>query len=313
MIKTNSIKAWILAARPKTLSAAAVPVFIGIALAIRDTMGHIQWMPALLCLLFAWVMQIDSNLVNDYFDFKHGNDGEDRLGPKRACAEGWITLSAMKYGIIATTLLGCLIGLPLIFFGGWQMVIVGICCVIFCFLYTTKLSYIGMGDVLVLLFFGIVPVCCTYYLALPESQQTMTYEVFIYAVCCGLVVDTLLVVNNYRDCDNDRKAGKQTLIVKIGKRKAEQLYLLLGFIPFAVMVAGTINLTYTTNSMTSIALLYLIYIILHITTYHKMKHIRVGKQLNSILGKTARNILLYGIICFVTITSTVWLKWIGLN
>lgn len=105
MIETNSIKAWYLAARPKTLTAAAVPVLLGIALAYKDAQ-QIQTLPALLCLLFAWVMQIDSNLVNDYFDFKHGNDDETRLGPKRACAEGWITLEAMKWGIILTTLPG---------------------------------------------------------------------------------------------------------------------------------------------------------------------------------------------------------------
>lgn len=119
--------------------------FIGYCgLAYKDVQ-QIQTLPALLCLLFAWVMQIDSNLVNDYFDFKHGNDDETRLGPKRACAEGWITLGAMKWGIILTTLLGCAIGFPLVLFGGWEMVIVGICCVVFCFLYTTCLSYLGHG------------------------------------------------------------------------------------------------------------------------------------------------------------------------
>ena len=118
MIKTNSIKAWFLAARPVTLSAAAVPVMLGTALAYKDSNANCQWIPALLCLLFAWIMQIDSNLVNDFFDFKHGNDDETRLGPKRACAEGWITMKAMKWGIIITTLLGCIIGLPLAFYGG---------------------------------------------------------------------------------------------------------------------------------------------------------------------------------------------------
>lgn len=152
MIKTNSIKAWFLAARPVTLSAAAVPVMLGTALAYKDSNANCQWIPALLCLLFAWIMQIDSNLVNDFFDFKHGNDDETRLGPKRACAEGWITMKAMKWGIIITTLLGCIIGLPLAFYGGKEMIIVGICCVLFCFLYTTKLSYLGLGDLLVLLF-----------------------------------------------------------------------------------------------------------------------------------------------------------------
>ena len=111
MVKTNSLKAWFLAARPVTLTAAAVPVMLGVALAYKDSNTHFQWIPALLCLLFAWVMQIDSNLVNDFFDFKHGNDDETRLGPKRACAEGWITMKAMKWGIILTTLLGCAIGL----------------------------------------------------------------------------------------------------------------------------------------------------------------------------------------------------------
>ena len=157
MVKTNSLKAWFLAARPVTLTAAAVPVMLGVALAYKDTNAQCQWIPALLCLLFAWVMQIDSNLVNDFFDFKHGNDDETRLGPKRACAEGWITMKAMKWGIILTTLLGCAIGLPLAFYGGKEMIIVGICCVLFCFLYTTKLSYLGLGDLLVLIFFGIVP------------------------------------------------------------------------------------------------------------------------------------------------------------
>ena len=240
MIATNSIKAWFLAARPKTLSAAAVPVLIAIALAMRDcylmeTVGdaaqpHILHIPALLCLLFAWVMQIDSNFVNDYFDFKRGNDDETRLGPKRACAEGWITESAMKTGIIVTTLLGCAIGLPLVIYGGMAMIWVGVACVAFCFLYTTTFSYHGMGDILVLLFFGIVPVCCTYYVIMPEGYKTVSTEVVMAAIACGLVVDTLLVVNNFRDRDNDREAGKRTLIVKLIDRWDEKsalwLYLL---------------------------------------------------------------------------------------
>ena len=238
MIETNSIKAWYLAARPKTLTAAAVPVLLGIALAYKDAQ-QIQTLPALLCLLFAWVMQIDSNLVNDYFDFKHGNDDETRLGPKRACAEGWITLGAMKWGIILTTFLGCAIGLPLVLFGGWEMVIVGICCVVFCFLYTTCLSYLGMGDLLVLLFFGIVPVCCTYYLVMPEPMQGVSMEAVLVSVACGLVVDTLLILNNYRDHDNDLRAGKKTLVVHIGKKNAERLYCALGNLGIITIIGVT--------------------------------------------------------------------------
>ena len=251
MVKTNSLKAWFLAARPKTLSAAAVPVMLGTALAYKDSSANCQWVPALLCLLFAWVMQIDSNFVNDFFDFKHGNDDETRLGPKRACAEGWITMKAMKWGIIITTLLGCIIGLPLAFYGGKEMIIVGICCVLFCFLYTTKLSYLGLGDLLVLLFFGIVPVCCTYYLVMPEEMQTVSAEAVLTSIACGLVVDTLLILNNYRDHDNDIKAGKKTLIVHIGKKNGERLYCALGNIGILTMIG--INayevFAYDTNSI----------------------------------------------------------------
>ncbi len=290
-----------MAARPKTLTAAAVPVLMGIAMAQKDAEG-IRWTPALLCLLFAWVMQIDSNFVNDYFDFKHGNDDETRLGPKRACAEGWITLPAMQRGICLTTLLGCAIGLPLVLFGGWEMVFVGICCVIFCFLYTTCLSYLGLGDVLVLLFFGIVPVCCTYYLVLPETRQGLTPEVAWASVACGLVVDTLLVVNNYRDHGNDLKVGKKTLVVHIGKRNAERLYLGLGLV--AALVMTVLSFQNIQESGIYLYELLLIYIVLHFTTYRRMVAIGEGKELNKILGMTARNIFVFGILSAIVIIGS---------
>ncbi len=299
MIETNSIKAWFLAARPKTLTAAAVPVLLGIALACQ--LGSIRWVPALLCLLFAWVMQIDSNLVNDYFDFKHGNDDETRLGPKRACAEGWVTMRAMKLAIGITTLLGCAIGLPLVLFGGWEMVIVGICCVIFCFLYTTCLSYLGLGDVLVLVFFGIVPVCCTYYLVVPEIDQGITKEVLLASIACGMVVDTLLIVNNYRDHDNDLKAGKKTLVVHIGKKNAEWLYLMLGIVATLIMIGISVYDTLTYGMLTYMLPLYGAYVGIHALTYHKMKEIGEGRELNKVLGETARNIFIFGIVSVVVI------------
>ena len=295
MIETNSIKAWYLAARPKTLTAAAVPVLLGIALAYKDAQ-QIQALPALLCLLFAWVMQIDSNLVNDYFDFKHGNDDETRLGPKRACAEGWITLGAMKWGIILTTLLGCAIGFPLVLFGGWKMVIVGICCGVFCFLYTTCLSYLGMGDILVLLFFGIVPVCCTYYLVMPETMQGVSMETVLVSVACGLVVDTLLILNNYRDHDNDLRAGKKTLVVHIGKKNAERLYCALGNLGIITIIGVTTYEVFQHEASSIFLPFAALYIVLHNRTYMEMKKIGEGRELNRILGKTALNIFCFGIV-----------------
>ena len=102
------------------------------------------------------------------------------------------------------------------------MILVGTMCVLFAFLYTTKLSYLGLGDLLVLVFFGIVPVCLTYYVIMPDNGQTITLEVFLASISCGLVIDTLLLVNNYRDRDNDKRDGKNTLVVRIGEKATEK-------------------------------------------------------------------------------------------
>lgn len=303
-VKVNSLNAWILAARPKTLTGASVPIMIGIAFAFTDVgWQHFQVLPAILCILFAFIMQIDANFVNDYFDCLKGNDdSETRLGPRRACSEGWITLPAMRKGLVLTTLLACLVGLPLIYYGGWEMIIIGLFCVAFCFLYTTKLSYLGLGDLLVLVFFGIVPVCLTYYVILPKGIQTITWQAFIASVACGLIIDTLLVVNNYRDRDNDKQVNKNTLIVRIGEKKSEQLYLWLGILGVLLMA---IVFFFANNAMNilSIALLFF-YLLLHTRTWKEMKRIKYGKELNKVLGLTARNMFVYGLLTTIGILLT---------
>lgn len=307
MVKTNSVKAWLLATRPKTLSAAAVPVMIGTAFAWRNTSEQFNWIPAILCLLFAWIMQIDSNLVNDYFDFKKGNDDETRLGPKRACSEGWITSDAMVWGILITTLLGCMTGIPLILYGGLEMVMVGIACVVFCFLYTTLFSYHGLGDILVLLFFGIIPVCCTYYVCMPLHQQIPTGEVIASSIACGLAIDALLIVNNYRDIDNDRSNGKITLAVRLGESKTRRLYESIGYIAAGIMIILVFFDLYQTNKFIPTYAIYLIYIILHRQSYQEMKRINKGAKLNQVLGLTARNILVFGILSVAAILSVIFI------
>ena len=307
MVKTNSVKAWLLATRPKTLSAAAVPVMIGTAFAWRNTSEQFNWIPAILCLLFAWIMQIDSNLVNDYFDFKKGNDDETRLGPKRACSEGWITSDAMVWGILITTLLGCMTGIPLILYGGLEMVMVGIACVVFCFLYTTLFSYHGLGDILVLLFFGIIPVCCTYYVCMPLHQQIPTGEVIASSIACGLAIDALLIVNNYRDIDNDRSNGKITLAVRLGESKTRRLYESIGYIAAGIMISLVFFDLYQTDKFIPTYAIYLIYIILHRQSYQEMKRINKGAKLNQVLGLTARNILVFGILSVAAILSVIFI------
>lgn len=307
MVKTNSVKAWLLATRPKTLSAAAVPVMIGTAFAWRNTSEQFNWIPAILCLLFAWIMQIDSNLVNDYFDFKKGNDDETRLGPKRACSEGWITSDAMVWGILITTLLGCMTGIPLILYGGLEMVMVGIACVVFCFLYTTLFSYHGLGDILVLLFFGIIPVCCTYYVCMPLHQQIPTGEVIASSIACGLAIDALLIVNNYRDIDNDRSNGKITLAVRLGASKTRRLYESIGYIAAGIMIILVFFDLYQIDKFIPTYAIYLIYIILHRQSYQEMKSINKGAKLNQVLGLTARNILVFGILSVAAILSVIFI------
>ena len=290
-VKTNSARAWLLAARPKTLTGAAVPVMIGVALAWVDSRDYyggdaFSWTAALLCLLFAFVMQIDANFINDFFDFARGaDDAATRLGPRRACAQGWVKLDSMKRAIAGATCLACVVGLPLILFGGLEMIFVGAVCVLFCFLYTTHFSYMGLGDVLVLVFFGIVPVCISYYLQL----HTVTWQVLLASLACGLVIDALLIVNNFRDRDLDREAGKNTLIVRLGAKAGLQLYLGVGI---GAMILGG---TFWMNGHPLAFCLPFVYLVLHVFTYLKIKRIDKGKALNLCLGETARNIFIYGL------------------
>ena len=291
----NSFKAWILAARPKTLTGAAVPVMIALALAwsrcahVNDSPQEsdipFAWIPAVLCLLFAFIMQIDANFVNDYFDFLHGNDDETRLGPKRACAMGWVSASAMRRAIMLTTSIAGLVGLPLVWYGGWTMVVIGLLCIVFCFLYTTCLSYHGLGDVLVLVFFGIVPVCVPYYILTHE----INLEVVVASVACGIVIDTLLMVNNYRDIENDRRAGKITLAVRLGKLRSQRFYLALA------IVACLAGIVFAFSGHLWASILPVFYLLLHIQAYRHMVRIDHGRELNRVLGETARNMFVYGL------------------
>ncbi len=291
MVKTNGLKAWFLAARPKTLTGAASPVLMGGTLALHDvesaSRGELL-LPFLLCLLFAFLMQIDSNFVNDYFDFRKGTDREDRLGPERACAQGWVTPKAMRIAIGITTLLACCVGLPLILWGGWQLVIVGLLCVLFCFLYTTCLSYLGYGDLLVLVFFGLVPVCCTYYVLV----GTVSFPALLAGIACGLATDCLLMVNNYRDRNQDVVSGKRTLVVRFGARFGLTAYALLGV--FAALL-GSWSIYSASGTFRPLSLL-VIYVATHFGVSIQMLHVD-GKALNAILGKTAFCIFLIG-LCY---------------
>ena len=285
----GSPKAWMLAARPKTLTGAAVPVMIGLSLAFADVGGSFKILPAVLCLLFALVMQVDANFINDYFDFIRGNDDEARLGPRRACAQGWVSPRQMVCAIAVTTAIACAIGLPLIIYGGVEMLLIGALCVLFCFLYTTFLSYLGLGDLLVLVFFGIIPVCIVYYL----QAGTVTFEAFMASLACGFVIDTLLLVNNYRDIEGDERAGKRTLVVRLGARRGRMAYLLSG------VTAVLLGVVFAVFGHWLASVLQVAYLALHYAAYRRMVKINKGKALNAVLGITACNMFVYGLLVSV--------------
>ena len=288
-VKPGSPRAWFLAARPKTLSAALVPVVVAAALAWAE--GSFRPVPVVLCLVFAALMQVAANFINDLLDFQKGTDRADRLGPERACAQGWVTPAAMRRAIAAVLVLACVAGCCLLFYGGWWLVLVGVACVVFAFLYTTLLSYCGLGDLLVWVFFGFVPVLGTYYV----QAGALTPSAWWLAAACGLVIDTLLVVNNYRDRDTDRATGKRTLIVVLGEPFGRWFY-------FAQGVAGYVCAALPAlYGHTWVALLPLFYVLPHFLTWRKIVQIHHGRALNRTLGFTSRNILLFGFLVAVSL------------
>ena len=300
-VKVNSLNAWFLAIRPKTLTGAVIPVMMGTSLALHD--ATVSWLPALGCLLFACAMQVAANFINDLYDFLKGTDRADRLGPERACAQGWITPEAMKAGIGVTLLLAAAAGLSVLWCvwshlpcGGWELVVLGAICMLFAFLYTTLLSYKGWGDLLVLFLFGLVPVCGTYYV----QGFTITTNLLMTGLMCGVSIDTLLVVNNYRDREQDAVSGKRTLIVRYGEPFGRYLYLGLGIACWLIALLMTLRGLLSTDQLVWASSPYLL---LHITTWRKMVRIRQGRKLNAILGETSRNMLLMGLLWSLAVAS----------
>ena len=224
-------RVWLLAARPKTLPAAVVPVLVGSAFAAHD--GLFQGWPALLCLGFALLVQIGTNYANDYGDFVRGADTPQRTGPVRAVAAGWVTPAAMRRAAALVFALALAAGFDLVRFGGWGMLPLGLLCIGCGAAYTGgpyPLSYNGLGDLFVFLFFGLVAVGATYWV----QARALTPDVLLAAVAVGLLAANLLVANNWRDREGDARAGKRTLVVRFGERAGRWQYLLAVLFSFAV-------------------------------------------------------------------------------
>lgn len=230
MMRKNSLKAWILASRPYSFPASATPVIVASALAFHD--GKFLWPPALICLIFAILAQVIANFTNDYYDYINGSDDGGIHGPTRAAVEGWVDPKAMLHVALGLCVLNSLIGLSLIYYGGWYVLPVGIAVVIFALAYTGgpyPLAHNGLGDVTVFVFFGIIPVGMTYYLQAGSWPISAT----ICGIAVGLVVVNILVANNYRDRLTDPLTGKNTSVVLFGERFGRYFYLLNGLVAVA--------------------------------------------------------------------------------
>jgi 1,4-dihydroxy-2-naphthoate polyprenyltransferase len=212
---------WLMAARPRTLPAAAAPVLVGTALAA--TLGTFKPLTFLAALVGALFIQIGTNLSNDYSDARRGADTEDRLGPVRVTAGG---LVPPRQVLIATYVaFGCavLCGIYLTVTAGWQLLLVGAASILAGVLYTggpRPYGYEGLGEVFVFLFFGVVAVAGSYF----AQRQELTWVALVLAVPVGFLAAAILVVNNVRDLETDRRAGKRTLVVRLGRNRARGLY-----------------------------------------------------------------------------------------
>ncbi len=219
--RPSCFQIWLQAARPRTLPAAVAPVLAASAMAWHD--GGFQPTAALACLAFALLIQIGTNLANDYYDYKKGADTAERVGPKRAVAMGWVSPATMRTAMGLVFSAAFLIGLTLLRFGGWPLLVIGVTSVLCGIAYTGgpfPLAYNGLGDAFVFVFFGLVAVGATYFV----QTGALTMEVMVVASAIGLLSVNILLVNNYRDMETDARAGKRTLIVRFGRGAARMQF-----------------------------------------------------------------------------------------
>jgi len=284
----TNIKIWWEAARPRTLPAAAAPVIMGTAMAFHD--GLMLLPAAIAALIAALLIQIGTNLANDYFDYIKGADNQERLGPTRATQAGLVAPSTMKWAFVITFLLAFLIGLYLIYLGGWPILLIGLASILFGVLYTGgpyPLGYNGLGDVFVLIFFGPVAVAGTYFVQTLE----INHVVLLAGLAPGLISTAILTVNNLRDINTDANAGKRTLVVRFGVGFAKKEYI-LSILAACLLPLLLIYLT-RENFYSVLSLFALVPAIPGMKTVLSNKH---GVALNKVLADTGKTLFVYSIV-----------------
>jgi 1,4-dihydroxy-2-naphthoate octaprenyltransferase len=281
---------WGLAIRLRTLPAAAAGVITGSALAWYD--GYFRLSAALVCLAAAILLQIGSNLANDVFDFERGTDTAERAGPTRVTQAGLLTPSQVKMGMLVVFVLAALCGLYLAWLGGWPIILLGIAAIVSAIAYTggpLPLGYYGMGDLFVFIFFGLASVAGTYYV----QAGVVSAAAWWMAIPPGLIITAILVVNNLRDLENDRKAGKRTLAVILGERGTRREYLLCVIVAYLVIPLAALLGLIPWLSLLTWASLPLAFRITRIVFTQK------GRPLNAALAGTGQIALFFSILFWI--------------
>ena len=294
----KQIKIWLEAIRLRALPVSVGGVLIAVGLAKFN--GAFRLVPSLLCVAFAVLAQIVSNLANEYFDFKAGTDKKGRVGPRRGVTEGDFSPATLKRAIVGTLVATCAVGLSMLAvvdpgegYTNWLLLVgVGVMVAVMAFAYSAgpcPLSYHALGEVAVMAFYGLVPVIFSYYVVAGDFHP---YAV-IAGIAIGLMGVNVLLVNNYRDVDDDREAGKRTSVVVAGRTLAAFAYLLNGLLALSVLGVLWLRLWMEWGWWTMLPPA--IYLALHLTSWHRLKQ-RTGAALNPILGATARNMLIFTLL-----------------
>ena len=287
---------WVLASRPRTLTAAAAPVLLGTGLAIGNR--GFRLLPALAALLGALLIQIGTNLANDYYDHLRGGDGEDRVGPIRVTQAGIIPPATVRNSAFLVLGLALLVGIYLVNVGGMPILLVGIASLVCAVAYTGgpfPLAYHGLGDLFVFVFFGLVAVGGTYWVQTLEFR----WEVLLAGTGMGALATAILVVNNLRDIETDAKAGKRTLAVRLGLSGAKVEFALLLLVGFGVPFAGVVAFGW--GPMTLLTLLAALPLLRAARTLLGYSPVSDPRSLIPVLGRTAQAAGLYGLLLGTTL------------
>ncbi len=291
------MRKWIEAMRLRTLPVSLAGVICGCGCALLQ--GSFNAVTALLCVLFAALAQVASNFGNEYYDYRNGIDKRGREGFRRGVTEGEISPRAMKRATYATLSAAAVVGCLMLFYGPWWLVLVGITIMLFALGYSAgpyPLSHHGMGDVAVIIFFGIVPVTFTCYLQTGSFNNL--YITLPTSLAVGLLAANVLVVNNYRDMDDDKAVNKRTTVVIFGRRVMSWCYLLWGIVAMAIMHPVWTELHLWALPIT------VLYLILHTRNWLYLRR-STGAALNPLLGKTAMTLLIFSLMFLVAAIATI--------